>query len=114
MAIEPNYLLGMVFGSIVFFVLSGFEMRLHADFVQKLLRKIKTDLYKRIHQPDYEVPVLELSTQTLASAIISLIAGYLLPVFIAIGSIFSLFGKRMTVIVIFGCFLMVLFFSYRR
>jgi hypothetical protein len=32
-AIEPNYLLGMVFGSLIFFVLSGFEMNLHNEFV---------------------------------------------------------------------------------
>lgn len=44
---------------------------------------------------------------------IGLISRYFLPVFVAIGSIFSLFGKRMTVIVVFGAFLMVLFFSYR-
>ncbi len=113
-AIEPNYLLGMVFGSLLFFFLSGIEMRLHGDFVQRLLKKIRIDISKRINQHDYEIPVKEVTIDTLGVAIVNLIGKYFLPVFIAIGSIFSLFGKRMTVIVIFGSFLMVLFFSYRR
>lgn len=54
----------------------------------------------------------EIALETLGSNIIGLIGKYLLPVFGSIGALFSLFGKRMTVIVIFGSFLMVLFFSY--
>jgi hypothetical protein len=78
------------------------------------LKKVRIDISKRIDQNDYEVPVKEIAIETLGANLLSLISRFLLPVFIAIGSIFSLFGKRMTVIVIFGSFLMVLFTSYRR
>lgn len=47
-AIEPSYLLGMVFGSVIFYFLSGLEMRLHGDFVQRLLKKVRIDISKRI------------------------------------------------------------------
>ena len=110
--IEPSYILGVVAGSLLFYTLTGLEIRVQNNFIQYLLKKIKMDVVRYVQDEDYEPPIKELSLIMLNHSFMNQIFGYVIPVVVSMGLMFSFFGKKMIVIVLFGSFLLVLLTCY--
>ena len=112
--IEPGYILGVISGSILFYCLIGMDIKTHQTFLRLLLQKIKSEILRHINEEDYEPPVSELSLSLVSEAFKNQIFVYYVPVLISMGIFFSLFGKKLIVIVMFGCFLVVMLNCYKN
>jgi hypothetical protein len=110
--IEPFYLLGICSGVVIFYLLTALDIRCDSSFTRKFLRLIKTQCLKRINDEEYEPPVTFLGSELVSYGFLYQIITYNIPTIIVLGLMFSLFGKKMVVIVLFGCFLFVLLTCY--
>lgn len=110
--IDPFYIFGLCAGCVLFCILAALELRTQENFARFLLRQIKLQVQHRLGDEDYDPPIEGIAAQGAAYAYTNQLLFYHLPVLAAIAFIFSLFGKKMTVIVLFGCFLFVLFTCY--
>lgn len=111
--IEPFYILGLCAGCVLFALLSAADVRAQRGFSVSLLRRIKLQVQHQLNEPDYEPPMEEIAARCVGGALLDQLLFYHLPVAAAIALIFALFGKKMTIIVVFGCFLFVLFTCYQ-
>jgi Na+/H+-translocating membrane pyrophosphatase len=110
--IEPFYLLGICSGVLIFYLLNGLDIRCDAVFTQKFLRLIKNQCLKRINDEDYEPPVAFLGSQLVTFGYNYQLFAYICPVVVTLWTVFSLFGKKMIVIVLFGAFVYILLTCY--
>ena len=110
--IEPFYLLGICSGVIIFYLLTALDIRCDSAFTRKFLRLIKTQCLKRINDEDYEPPVKFLGSQLVSYGFFYQIITYIVPTMLTLGLMFSLFGKKMVAIVMFGSFIFVLLTCY--
>lgn len=112
--IEPGYILGIVSGSILFYCLTGLDIKTHNNFLRRLLKKIKSEVLRKINDEEYEPPIKLMTLDLLKYSYSNQIIIFYLPVIISIGCVFSLFGKKLVVIVMFGAFLLVLLTCYKN
>jgi hypothetical protein len=110
--IEPYYLLGICSGVVIFYLLTALDIRCDSSFTRKFLRLIKTQCLKRINDEEYEPPVTFLGSELVSYGYLYQIITYSIPTLFVLGLMFSLFGKKMVAIVMFGCFIFVLLTSY--
>lgn len=110
--IEPFYLLGICAGVLMFYFLTALEIRCDSTFTRKFLRLIKTQCLKRINDEDYEPPVTFLGSELVSYGFLFQIITYIVPTLMVLGTVFSLFGKKMVAIVMFGSFIFVLLTCY--
>jgi hypothetical protein len=110
--IEPFYLLGICSGVVLFYLLTSLDIRCDSSFTRKFLRIIKTQCLKRINDENYEPPVTFLGSQLVSYGFFYQILTYIVPTMLTLGLMFSLFGKKMVAIVMFGSFVFVLLTCY--
>ena len=72
------------------------------------------DIVRNIQNEEYEPPVKELTMVMLNQSFMNQIFVYVIPVAISMALMFSFFGKKMIVIVLFGSFLLVILTCYEN
>ena len=112
--IEPAYILGICFGSMLFYFLTSLDIKVQNNFIKLFLRKIKNNVLRNLDNEDYEPPIEELACDMLDFTFKNQLISYYIPVLCSMGLVFSLFGKKMVVIVMFGSFLLVLLTCYKN
>ena len=78
------------------------------------MTKIKANVIWNINNEDYEPPIKVISLEMLRYSFANQIVVYYIPIIISMGTVFSLFGKKLIVIFMFGAFLLVLLVCYKN
>ena len=79
-----------------------------------MLNKIKSNVIRHINEDEYEPPIKNIALEMLWYSFANQIVIYYIPIIISIGCVFSLFGRKLIVIFMFGAFLLVLLVCYKN